>query len=500
MKNSHRHIGRALFFALALCSLLLILLWGSSGPLAAQGPEDDGSSTREQYLQRWQETVENTSPWLGPGLFDEPCVDGFAGPFPCDGVDLLAWIPLEQLGAVGNPDTMNGNDIWGWTDPEEGTEYVIMGHSSGATFVDITDPVSPTIVGILPPNTPLNFGHLWGDYKIYENTMYKTNESAFEGVQVFDLTELRDATPGTVFTHTTVYEGLGNAHNIAINTDTGYAYPIGATGSDDVECGGSGGLHIIDIQDPLNPTHAGCFNDDGYTHDTQCVIYSGPDPDYQGQEICFNSNEDTVTIVDVTDKANPVQLSRVGYDTAAYTHQGWLTEDQTYFLQDDELDEVQGLVPGTTTYIWDVSDLDDPVLIGTYQPGNTSIDHNLYIIGNVAYEANYRSGLRIVDITDIANANLSQLAFFDTYPEDDIPDFAGAWSVYPFFDSGVLAVGDFTRGLFLLRWTGAPTAVTVGEVNAGSPGVSVSLVLALFGGVTALLVGRQVLKRRQREQ
>jgi hypothetical protein len=39
-----------------------------------------------------------------------------------------------------------------------------------------------------------------------------------------------------------------------------------------------------------------------------------PDVNYQGQEICFNSNENTVTIVDVTDKSvTPVMVSRTGY-------------------------------------------------------------------------------------------------------------------------------------------------------------------------------------------
>ena len=58
-----------------------------------------------------------------------------------------------------------------------------------------------------------------------------------------------------------------------------------------------------------------------YTHDSECVIYSGPDKAYQGHEICFNYNEDTLTVVDVTDKDHMEMLSRVGYEGAKYTHQ-----------------------------------------------------------------------------------------------------------------------------------------------------------------------------------
>lgn len=43
-----------------------------------------------------------------------------------------------------------GNDIWGWTDPENGDEYVIMGLNFGTSFVRITDPQNPVVVGYLP--------------------------------------------------------------------------------------------------------------------------------------------------------------------------------------------------------------------------------------------------------------------------------------------------------------------------------------------------------------
>ena len=70
---------------------------------------------------------------------------------------------------------------------------------------------------------------------------------------------------------------------------------------------------MIDISNPLVPGNAGCFSADGYAHDAQCVVYNGPDAAHQGGEICFNANEDTLTIVDVANKAAPVQLSRTGY-------------------------------------------------------------------------------------------------------------------------------------------------------------------------------------------
>ena len=148
------------------------------------------------------------------------------------------------------------------------------------------------------------------------------------------------------------YSGFGSTHTLALNTSTGFAYAVGTRTCE-------GGLHVVDVRTPASPRAAGCFSLDGYTHETQCVIYDGPDTLYRGHEICFNSNEDTLTIVDVTDKLEQAQLSRTGYGGSAYTHQGWLTEDQRFFLVNDEGDELAFRHP-TRTWIWDVSDLDAP--------------------------------------------------------------------------------------------------------------------------------------------
>ena len=154
----------------------------------------------------------------------------------------------------------------------------------------------------------------------------------------------------------------------------------------------SGGPHIIDIRDPVNPLFVGCFDDDGYTHDAQCVIYSGPDTAHVGQEVCFASNEDTLTIVDVTNKAGPIQLSRTTYAGTGYSHQTWVTDDQQYLLMDDELDELL-YSHNTRTYVWDISDLDSPALVGNHTSHLPVIDHNLYVMGDFVFQSNYEAGL-----------------------------------------------------------------------------------------------------------
>lgn len=386
------------------------------------------------------------------------CIGGMAGSYPCHNVDLLAFLPLANIGGG------NGNDSWGWTGCG-GREFALMGRTSGTSFVEITDPVNPIYLGNLPTHTS---NSTWRDIKTYSDHAFIVSEASGHGMQVFNLNQLCNIpSPPVTFSNSAHYNGFGNAHNIVINEDSGYAYGVGTS-----TC--SGGLHMVNIQNPLSPTNAGCFSADGYTHDAQCVIYNGPDTQHQGKEICFNSNTDTLTIVDVTNKANPLQLSRTGYTGSGYTHQGWLTEDQVYFLLDDELDEQQS-GHNTRTYVWNVSNIDAPVLIGNYTSTIGAIDHNQYVRGNYVFQANYRGGLRILDINDVANANLFEEGYFDIYPASNSASFNGAWSTYPYFDSGVVIISGIEQGLFIVQPTSLPNPNPVPcETPANIPWLSVS--------------------------
>ena len=381
------------------------------------------------------------------------CEEGTALDYACADVDLVAFLPLAELGA--GP-TSIANDIWGWTDPQTGREYVLLGKSNGTSFVDITDPNAPVYVGELPL-TEGGVENLWRDIKTYADHAFIVADNAgAHGVQIFDLRQLRDVrNPPVMFEETAVYDGVFSSHNIVINEETGFAHAVGSSGGGEA-CGG--GLHMIDIRDPANPRFAGCFADPdiggflggGYTHDAQCVIYDGPDEDYVGREICFHASIDALGISDITDKENPVALASAGYPGAVAAHQGWLTEDHRYFFLGDELDEEGGTVENTRTLVWDVVELDDPVLATEYFAETRSIDHNQYVRGDFLYQSNLLGGLRILDIRDPENP--VEVAFFDTVPtDDDATAFGGTWSNYPYFESGVIAISSWNEGLFLLR-------------------------------------------------
>ena len=382
------------------------------------------------------------------------CVGGFAAQFACDSVDMLAHIPNSVLG----PGARESLDLWGWTDPVTGKEWVLAGMNDRTVFVDISFPEDPRVVGWLRSSG--NGASGWRDIKVYADHAYiVADNNGLHGLQVFDLTQLRDVGEGPEeFEMTSHYTGFGSAHNVAVNEDTGFLYVVGASGGDD--CGG--GLHMINVQIPDTPRFVGCYAHvgtgralSGYTHDVQCIAYDGPDTDYSGREICIGSNETAVSISDVTVKGQPRTVAKAEYPEVAYAHQGWLTEDRRYFLLGDELDERNGTP--ARTLIFDVADLDDPVYVGEYLAKARSIDHNLYIQGDFAYQANYSAGLRILDVSS-PEAPV-EVGFFDTTPGLGSVSFQGTWSSYPYFGSGTIAVSSIGEGLFLLQSTHPPLAV-----------------------------------------
>lgn len=112
-----------------------------------------------------------------PFLSNITCTDGKADEYECSNIDLLSFVPLEDLGSEGD-----GNDIWGWTDPETDREYAIVGCEDGTSFVDVTEPCDPKVLGFLPTYTNSS---LWRDIKVY--TVKYLRLSIFQHHSVTDI-------------------------------------------------------------------------------------------------------------------------------------------------------------------------------------------------------------------------------------------------------------------------------------------------------------------------
>ncbi len=451
-------------YPLAFC-LGALLLTLSASRLSADDLADHLADEEAEHLATVSEKLSHAGE-DGTSLVPEhqqPCIGGMAaGVYPCSNIDLMEFMSHTTFGTAAGQ-AVKTNSLWGWTDPLTGHEWVLLGLNNGTAFIDITDPENPIYAGKLPSHNGIV--SIWRDVREYQNYAYVVVDNAGpHGMQIFDLTQLRNVVnPPVTFAETAHYTGVTNTHTISINQDSGYAYLVGSN-----TC--SGGLHILNLANPVSPVHTGCYNDGGYVHENQCFMYTGPDLDCDpvtggnqacaGREICLaaRGGAETLDIIDVSNHAAPVRLSSFRYRPVgvnSYSHQAWFTEDQRYILLNDELDEDNdGSL--THTYIFDALNLNalvKPTLDGYFTHATPAIDHNLYVRGNYVFQSNYNSGLRILELSNLANAELTEVGFFDLYPANNNSEFDGTWNNYPFFASGNIPASHISQGLFVLRPT-----------------------------------------------
>jgi choice-of-anchor B domain-containing protein len=451
------------FFTLAL---VLMVVPAPQGPAAAQVV----SAAHED--SEWES--DRQSPYGGDGWLESQGGSPSVA-FSSAGVALRSWISLGDFDAAAT----SANDCWGYVSPS-GREYALVGLSLGTGFVEVTDPANAQIVDVLPGPTSS-----WRDIKTYQEYAYAVSEGG-GGIQVFDLSQIDSGIVSLVNTVTS--GGRLATHDVALNPESGMLYRVGGGGSNPVQ-----GLRIYSLADPNLPVFAGEWHD-RYCHDAQVVTWS--EAPYAGVEVAFCYADDTATSgnpgIEILDVSDPQNVSVIGSinlalppifsHPASYSHQGWLSPDRHYVYFNDEVDEYATGNP-TTTRIIDVSNLSNPTQVAIFSNGNSARDHNLFTLGDLIFEANYRSGLRVFDARDPLAP--FEFAFFDTYPEDDDARYNGLWGVYPYFPSGTIIGSDIEKGLFV--WT----------LAAAAPVPSSSPPLALLTALLMLAAGAAALRRRR---
>ena len=338
--------------------------------------------------------------------------------------------------ALGFKKNTQCSDGWGYKDERTGYLYAIITCDVGSAIVDVQ---SMTVLGVLKSQ----HSNIWRDVKIYKHYAFFVSEEYNSMLTILDLNHLIDT--GNMKTHK--YNnglnqwGSGNfasAHNIAIDEVKGLAFLMGGQN----KC--KGGMHIVNIKNPLKPRFVSCFADT-YVHDSQCVTYNS------GKSICFAfAPAKGVLAIDVTNPKKPKLLSELAYDNLSYAHQGYLTSDKKYLLVDDEDDKT---LNGYRTFVIDVRNLKKMKLKYTYTAKGTRVqDHNQYATSingsDYTFQANYANGLAVLKVNE---DSLAKVAYFDSYKKDNKMHFKGAWSVYPFFFP-IVFLSD-SSGLFILNST-----------------------------------------------
>ncbi|MFQ5651981.1 MAG: carboxypeptidase regulatory-like domain-containing protein, partial [bacterium] len=134
---------------------------------------------------------------------------------------------------------------------------------------------------------------------------------------------------------------------------------------------------------------------------------------------------------------------------------------------------------GKTVKMWDIRDLDNPVLLDEYLAA-TSLAHNVHIRGDYAYISHYADGLRIVDIAE--PAHVVEVGYYDTNPSNS-SNFDGCWGAYPFTNSGYIYASDQEFGLFVIEFNGRRASRIKGRVLDSETGeVIASAHVEVVGG------------------
>jgi choice-of-anchor B domain-containing protein len=323
------------------------------------------------------------------------------------------------------------NECWGLVVNDR--EIAIIGSTEGTHFFDVTDPANSSEVAFVA-GAYTGGGVIHRDYHDFQGYLYVVcDEGSTSTLQIIDISNL----PNSV---NTVYDSnqlFTQSHNIFIDTATAKLYA----------CASNSAMDIYSLIDPIDPTLIYSYNAVGHVHDA----YVRNDTAY------LNCGNDGFRIIDfhyldlLPGTAWVELASLTSYPDAGYNHSGWLNDDGTLYIMQDENH-------GYDVKILDVADLSNISVLATFNSGvdPQSMAHNGIIKGDLAYIPYYHDGLRVFDISDPINP--VQIWEYDTYAPNSHASYKGAWGVYPNLPSGNIIVSDMQTGLYIFQ-CGTPTSI-----------------------------------------
>lgn len=344
---------------------------------------------------------------------------------------------------------VNLANIGGYVD-STGNEYALVGTHDGLSIVDVTDPVNPFEVFLVPGT-----GSNWREVKTWQNYAYVTTEGCCNGLQIINLGYLPDSVQVKDWQGTGAI--AGQLHTIhALHVDAGYAYLFGSNLF-------NGAAVIADLADPWNPVYTGhtpgSYIHDGYVRND--TLWAGHI--YDGY----------FSVIDVSNKANPVIITTQS-TPGQFTHNTWLNDQGNILYTTDE-------VNNSYLTAYDISDIQNIQELQRIQltPGSGSIVHNTHTLNDFEIVSWYKDGVAIVDVS--RPGNMIVTGHYDTYAQGSGPGFSGCWGVYPYLPSGNLVVSDINNGLFVLtpdyvRGCYLEGLVTDSVTGIALPGVTVNII------------------------
>ena len=372
-----------------------------------------------------------------------------------EGVDMVNMAPVAF---VSNDFmlTEKVNDIEVWHDEAYGESYLLVGCENGTALFKMMPDGTPVYMGKMATTT---VSSLWRDIKVVHEHAYVVSEAPLHGTQILDLTALRvwEPTMGAQeWSPDAILPGPSVAHNAVSFEEESMLILVGSDWF-------GGGAAIFDVQNPEAPQLLGGASEWGYIHDAQAVIYNGPDQAYVGRSVVFAAGPSGFHILDITDPGDVTLIGSSSYDTPHYGHQVWVPETHDHAFFGDELDELNEGGP-TRTVVFDLTDLDAPVVAELFEASVEATDHNQYNHGEWLFQSNYASGLRMLSDAWPNAPTLSEQGHFDPLDDANAPGFVGAWSHVILPQLGVLAFTSIEQGL----WVVEPELASLSNVVLGA--------------------------------
>lgn len=413
---------------------------------------------------------------------------------------------MTLIGTYDDPNlptrnTIEYSDCWGFTHAN-GTEVAIIGGIEDILFIDITVPANPVLIyshHVVNLPSGLVNKSAWRDFMTYGNYIYAAADEGTSGLLIFDMSQVPNSI--TMVTQTTSY--WTKTHTIFIDEPNGKLY---AGGSNTV----NNGLVILDlVGHPTAPTLAANVPlntvGGGYVHD----MYARDNIAY-----CSHGSLSKIQMYDFSTLPSFTVIGAIeNYPETGYNHSSWVNDDGTMLVMCDE-------THGSDVKLVDITDPENissddfftfySELLGPNAPGS-SIAHNPFIMGDLAFIAYYHDGVQVFDISNPNDIEL--VAYYDTYPENTgYTGYEGCWGVYPFFPSGMIIASDMNNGLFVMEISNPPLAIDFVSFQAFREKAAVQLEWAIVdasegsqfdinrsadGGVTFQSIGKVNLEEGQ---
>ncbi len=272
----------------------------------------------------------------------------------------------------------------------------------------------------------------WRDMFVIDNHAYVGTEGG-GGLQIVDISDPTDPTLVNTYSET-----VSRCHNIFGDVARKLIFTVGGFPS--------GGLQVLDASDPVNLVSIGSWPNQ-YIHDMSI----------EGTDAYLSLiRQNKFRIVDLTDPTSPVNVGVAFPDGSS--HSCFPLGDGVHVALCQESN-------GGHLKIVDRSNPNSITLVAEDNPAPTTSAHNVHVNGDRIYVAWYVRGVRIYEASD--PTDISEIGYFDTFPGQG-GLFSGNWGVYPDLPSGLIVASDRTHGMFLLEYD--PDVATLEGVISSSAG------------------------------